>query len=313
MLLSGASFCYLTRSDAVAAVTYLPSWGWAVIGLRLALAGVTKAAKRAGGILGGLWLLYLVEFADEIPPLLRFRSWPDPGWRAAHESGRAIRVVSLNCAGGLEEAAEEVIPFHPDIVLLQETPDRKALERLTRKLFGKEGSFAWGYDPSLLARGTMKPAPQETSRGVNGIQAEVKLSNGIRLTAVSLRLWTPSVRVDFWNPACWREQAENHRQQREQLQAVLAPLQQVPNAMPVLIGGDFNTPARDSHFRLLRPRFRDAFREGGFGWGNTILNDIPLQRIDQLWINEQFQAVSVFARKTRNSDHRMVVCDLLVK
>ena len=65
-------------------------------------------------------------------------------------------------------------------------------------------------------------------------------------------------------------------------------------------------------FRSLTPRLRDPFREAGRGWGDTITNDLPFLRIDQVWVSREFRPVSVVARRTRRSDHRMVVCDLTV-
>ena len=72
-----------------------------------------------------------------------------------------------------------------------------------------------------------------------------------------------------------------------------------------------NAPAGDAIFRLLQPHLRDTFLDGGLGWGDTIVNDIPLQRIDQVWVSPTFRTAEVVARKTQNSDHRIVVCDLL--
>ncbi len=79
---------------------------------------------------------------------------------------------------------------------------------------------------------------------------------------------------------------------------------------PLLVGGDFNAPAGDAIYRLLRPRLRDAFAVAGRGWGNTALNDIPVSRIDQVWASDAFRPTAVTARRTAYSDHRMVVADL---
>ena len=35
-------------------------------------------------------------------------------------------------------------------------------------------------------------------------------------------------------------------------------------------------------------------------------------RVDQIWVSRHFRAESVTAQKTIHSDHRMVVCDLIV-
>jgi hypothetical protein len=40
---------------------------------------------------------------------------------------------------------------------------------------------------------------------------------------------------------------------------------------------------------------------------------MPVHRIDQVWISSAFRTAAVVARKTRQSDHRLVVCDLWVR
>jgi endonuclease/exonuclease/phosphatase (EEP) superfamily protein YafD len=88
-------------------------------------------------------------------------------------------------------------------------------------------------------------------------------------------------------------------------------LDSIPKDVPVIVGGDFNIGGRDALFRRLRPRFHDAFREGGIGWGDTLINEFPFIRIDQIWVSDHFRAASVVARRTEHSDHRMVICDLV--
>jgi len=86
----------------------------------------------------------------------------------------------------------------------------------------------------------------------------------------------------------------------------------VSAGVPVILGGDFNLPAGDKLFRILPSRIRDTFRIAGRGWGDTLDNDVPFIRIDQIWCDDHFRPISTVVRKTVNSDHRMVVCDLLV-
>jgi len=87
-------------------------------------------------------------------------------------------------------------------------------------------------------------------------------------------------------------------------------LDQTPDGTPVIVGGDFNAPAGDRLFRVLRPRLRDSSPERPLGLSNTIVNEFPFARIDQVWIGPSFRAHAVLARKTEHSDHRLVVCDL---
>jgi vancomycin resistance protein VanJ len=323
-----ASLCCGLRPDACAAVTIFPVWVWIVPGLLLAALGVSRKRKRPALAVSLLWLLFLVLFAEEPASLARGALRARLGARSA-ELGEAgplnseprapgsaperrdmLRVVSLNCAGGSLAAAREVGEYQPDIVLLQESPSRQEVEHLARELFPGEGGALWGVDASILARGRVVPAAQPADLRICCVRAHVRLTSGLETEVVSLRLIPALVRTDLWSPGCWREQTANRQARREQLRAIVWQIDPLPAAAPLILGGDFNAPAGDAIFRLLRPRLHDTFRESGMGWGDTILNEMPLVRIDQVWASERFRALAVRARQTRNSDHRMVICDL---
>jgi hypothetical protein len=63
----------------------------------------------------------------------------------------------------------------------------------------------------------------------------------------------------------------------------------------------------------LRPGLFDTFREAGRGWGSTGTNEFPLFRVDQVWASRGFRAESVTARRVVHSDHRLVVCDVVIE
>jgi len=70
-------------------------------------------------------------------------------------------------------------------------------------------------------------------------------------------------------------------------------IQEISFDGPVILGGDFNAPADSGVFSRLKPHFRDSFSAAGIGLGNTIIESLPLLRIDQIWISNHFKAVSV--------------------
>jgi endonuclease/exonuclease/phosphatase (EEP) superfamily protein YafD len=312
VLCAALFLCYGLRPDAGAAVTLWPAWVWPAPGLLLAALG-WRRSRRVVAAVALLWVAFVAVFAEEPRSLLRVRPWPAPGWEEARRRGEALRVVSLNCAGGSADAAAELEEYDPDLVLLQEAPRRDEVETLARRLFGEKAGVAWGLDTAILARGRVKAAP--VSRPLRGTitQAHVALASGIAADVISLRLLPPTVRLDLWSPGCWREQAANRRTRVEQVRAVAREIDALPHLGPQIVGGDFNAPAGDRIYRLLPPRLRDTFREGGTGWGNTALNDVPISRIDQVWTSDHFRPLVVVARKTRDSDHRMVLCDLQVE
>jgi endonuclease/exonuclease/phosphatase (EEP) superfamily protein YafD len=87
----------------------------------------------------------------------------------------------------------------------------------------------------------------------------------------------------------------------------------IPQSRPLIIGGDFNAPPNDGALAPLRLRLVDTFRQAGRGWGNTGTNRFPFFRVDQIWAGGSLRAESVFAQRTVHSDHRMVVCDLILQ
>lgn len=305
LLCVAVSFCYWLRPDSCAAVTVLPTWVWLALGLVLTGLGWNRTGKRSFTVVAFLWLLFLLVFVEEARSLIRFRR--------LRRDGNALRVVSLNCAGGSKDAAAEVEQYRPDIVLLQESPSRNEVKDLARQLFKEDAGFVWGVDASIIARGKVVPVDLPVRLRTDFVQARVQLTSGVELEVISLRLLPGVVRMDLWSRSCWQAHAEHRRAQREQLQAVAQQIDAVPHTTPLIVSGDFNAPAGDAIFRLLQPRLHDAFKEGGTGWGNTILNDTPVLRIDQIWVSERFRAMAVVARRTKHSDHRMVVCDLVVK
>lgn len=278
----------------------------------LVLPALGHVKRRYVAGLAAMWLICLLVFADSPQSLLRFGSGPSAHWRSARQSGRSFRVVSLNCDTGSMAAAEEVARFEPDLVLLQESPNRTQVEQLAKQLFGNDGAALCGPDASIIVRGTIWP--RRIPAELNGycVHAQVELASGIETEVISLRLVPGLVRLDLWSLECWCEQQANRRRRREQLRAVARQIQALPD-QPLIVGGDFNAPPGDAVFRQLRPRLRDAFAQGGRGWGNTMVNAFPVLRIDQVWISDHFRADAVSAQRTENSDHRMVVCDLVAQ
>jgi vancomycin resistance protein VanJ len=300
---------YFTRADAIAAVTVCPPWAWAIAGVGIAcLAAICRAGRKLIAVTFLVWGAYLLATADVPAALFRIAPASVVNAEQLERPGRwNVRVVSLNCGLGNVQAVREVKSLRPQVVLLQESPSAAAIGELARELFGDEGAVVRGADATIIVHGEVKSEEAPTAHSV---AAQIRLKNGAELAVVSLRLEPALVRLDFWSPDCWRTQAENRRVRRRQLGEVIKSIADVPASTPLVIGGDFNAPAGDAVYRLLHPRLRDAFVEAGMGWGNTITNDFPFARIDQMWIDRRWLAVSVQAMRSGHSDHRLVVADL---
>jgi endonuclease/exonuclease/phosphatase (EEP) superfamily protein YafD len=306
---------YAVRADAFAAVTVCPPWVWGAPGLAAIL---IVRLRRRGGWLVRLtllaWAAYWLATVDTPSALVRSVSRRMLGRSSVDDpTETAVRVVSLNCGSFGHRSARDVIGVSPQIVLLQESPGKDETEALTRQLFGARGGYIWSSDASIIADGAVTPAPFNDVWDGHAVCARVRLATGRLVEVVSLRLEPAIVRLDFWSADCWRSQTQNRRLRRRQLSQIVDRLANLPRSTPLILGGDFNAPAGDAIFDLLTPRLRDAYREAGVGWGNTIINEAPFARIDQIWIDDHWQGREVRAQRTLASDHRMVIADLTLK
>lgn len=257
-----------------------------------------------------LWAVFTWLSVEETHSLVRGEILSSAEWQATRESGRGIRIVSLNCNVGQARCVEEVAAYDADVVLLQESPGEEQLLHLVDSLFGQDGSCLFGGDVSILARG--KLARRFSNIRSHFVHAEVELPTGRVIDVVSSRLAPPVPRIDFWSPGFWSDHRQNRVKHREQVREILKHLQNVPTDRHVIVGGDFNSPPGDDSLSLMRSRLSDSFLKAGSGWGATGTNTHPLFRVDQVWASDRLKPASVVAWKTQHSDHRMVVCDLLI-
>jgi hypothetical protein len=204
-----------------------------------------------------------------------------------------------------------VAAYEPDIILLQESPSRENLESLTRDFFGAEGVVVSGGDTSILTVGRIEPRHVDNSS--HFVHAVVELPTGFKANVISVRLSPPVFRLDFWRPGFWRDHHDLRIRHRREIEEVMEVVRGGPESATFIVGGDYNAPPNDGSLAALRGRLFDTFRQAGRGWGNTGTNRFPLFRVDQVWATGNLRAESVVARKTIHSDHRMVICDLMLR
>lgn len=279
------TFIYFIRPDWAAAITIIPAWVWLCVWLLAIPARKTRIFHFATAV----WLGYLVVNVSELRSIARLCIPVNP-------PSLQLTVTTLNCAGS-PFAVSDALATSPDILLLQESPSEEALGQLLEVHPGYD--YQHGVDTSILVRGTITQT-FNTPVYFQRVQATV---DDIEYAIISLRLRTSTPRLDLWNPACWRDQTEVRDKQRAQLLAIADAL---PKNGPLIIGGDFNVPQGDGIFDSLKPELHESFAQAGRGWGNTIIADIPLLRIDQIWTNKALECIDARAKFTPHSDHRMM-------
>lgn len=305
LLLSFVASCLLTvlycvRPDAFAAVTFIPAWGWLVL-----LAPVLPFLRRKycfPALLCGLaWLVFTLVHVEEPRTVLRgllspVQSTKPPG---------AIRLVSVNCSGS-PAALQEAAAWGPDIVFVQESPPRKDVESFARELFGPHGAYVWDIDTSIVMKGNLQSIGAQ--EGLPFFSLAVSTSPDVgEVVLASVHLWPGIPEIELWDPRCWRSQTRLRLSQLRQMRRLVS---QMDAAKPLMVAGDFNAPQGDKIFSLLPATLYDSFLAQGRGIGNTVTNNMPLVRIDQIWVSREFETLQSFAVKSSASDHRMVISDV---
>lgn len=291
---------YWTQPDLLFGITVWPAWCWVGAACLVLALFARHRPQLTWKLAVASWVLFALFFVQVPRSLFRIGS---PSIAAK------LRVVTLNCGNGGVRGIDDLAPLKPDLVLLQESPSRSVLADWSNTMHGELGAFIASPDAAIIARGTLQPI--ELPVDCNAVAALWEPGPDLEIIVVSLRLQTPPVRLGFWNPDYWRTYAAVRQQQRMRLQLILEHLREHTQSHPVILGGDFNSPAGDALDDILQQQgLQDVFRSAGSGWGNTITNEFPVHRIDRVWVSNGMQAARSFAQQTVHSDHRLVVCDL---
>jgi endonuclease/exonuclease/phosphatase (EEP) superfamily protein YafD len=300
---------YIVEPDLCAAITFWPIWISAIPGIALALIAASTN-KKTGLAIILIWLLLVVIMAEEPLSLLRSCLYFNRDCKNSCPTGRCLRVISFNCASANFDVAEELIRYAPDIVLLQESPRGKDIETLTQKLFSGRGEFALEGDTAILARGRVRKADVGGKCCFFMIAARVYLFSGLEIETISVHLAPPTAAVNLLSPACWREHFKDRRQRLKEIISIEKHLETITPNVPLIVGGDFNAVLWRKANKVLSSKLNDTFQQSGIGWPGTGPAHFPLWRIDQIWVSKHFKPVKVWSEPSKNSDHRIVICDL---
>lgn len=295
------------QPDTFAALTLIPVWCWLVAGVAAAFLARRLRPRRWLVLLALAWTTFAIAGVEECRSLSRSARSRFFVSNDVEAHRRGIRVTSLNCADGALRTAREAAAMNPDILLFQESPGRDDLQRLATELFGNSQGVLWSSDTSIIARWPVEQ-PEVQDHFVAGL---VQHPSGAQIKVVSLRLAPPVVRYDLWNSACWREQTAKRQQHAKQVEQLVESLTD-GNEHATILGGDFNAAQHDRATWRLHGGARDTFDVAGRGWGNTVLNTIPVLRFDQIWASQNLRVTATWAVRSRHSDHRLVVTDLVL-
>lgn len=217
----------------------------------------------------------------------------DSAWNGAPPAGvDPIRLVHWNVSWGLfggEPILKQIAQDQPDLCVLSEAPKTGVFDEMARQL-QPDGQTLHALDLALISRFPFEEGEGIPMRRGRGWWVRIHAPRGDFLLAV----------IDI------QSNAFNDRSvPLSDLEAWLAAL---PQDLPLVLVGDFNTPRDSVYFAPIRKRLRNAFESAGWGWPYTWPMPFPMYALDHAWISPGIQACSYQLRPALCSDHlRQVV------
>lgn len=308
---------YVRQPDRFAAFTLFPIWVWGAVGLAFSSSAFLFLRAPLSLFTTAAWAITILLLADEARPLGRLgKTGLKPGTPERYEGRNVLRVATINWAGSPEDFSDAIVEYKPDIVFIQEIPHPYRLRELNDTLFDSRGDYR--YDSrarcGVVVRGTIMQHIQNPV--YRSQQVRMSLPNGRLVELVNLHLQAASTDLRLWRRDCWRTHHHNRKLRRGELAFALQILEKTnrnPTLPAVLVAGDFNAPASDRVYRMLKKEFIDTYSESGTGWGNTYHRLFPILRLDHIFCSKAFIPVRSRTVGIGDSDHRMVVSDLIIR
>lgn len=237
------------------------------------------------------------------------------------ESG-VLRLISWNLGGaipgGFPAALSALAPHKPDIVFFQESfdNDNETSSAVLSIPYFSGFTMHDGGDCAILSRFPLeKIATRSIGPWDKPTLAKVSIADTSQtLLLCNVRMMLPS---SVFYPLAPRLPVDNEQRlkQYDNLSQLLNETCMKDNSpMPVVLAGDFNICGGARSLRILRGTLdlRDCWNTSGIGWGGTMPTELPLARIDQVWLTPNIEAVAARVLSNMPSDHRPICVDFKV-
>lgn len=302
------AICFLNRWDAMVPVTLTPVWAWCAGGVLVSLVTWILCRNTYPGVLFTLFLLTAVVFSEETRGIVRELIATIREDQPAEPSPRMIRIVSVRC-DGKEAALRLAAESRPDVILIQEAPDKMVLEAVADQLYGVERAVVQHGESAIIARGEKVAWMGDPKSST--VHVRLRRLDGFVLDVTNLDLDGCAPHLDMWRPAAWQKLIQARIETRRLVRQFLGENPINPAKVGRIIGGGFGTPPNDDVFRPLQTSgMIDTYAASGIGWGNTFPSEFPVLRLDQIWVSGNLEPVRSETRVNPESKHRIVVSEV---
>lgn len=300
----------LNRWDAMVPVTLIPVWAWAGLGMAFSLLCWLICRGLPSLLIFCLCLATGIIFSEETVGIARELAIAIKGKDPAPAAGDpgVIRIVNLNSAGSAD-VLRRAIDARPDILVIQEAPDKNVLESVADQLYGVDRCVAIHRTNAIIARGELLETLTEP--GDATLHARIRRPDGFIVDVTNVDLEGCAPTLEMWRPPVWKELIEARVANRRLVRAYLGENEITRSNIGRIISGGFGTPPGDDVYRPLETNgLVDTYAASGRGWGNTYPSDYPALRLDQIWVSPNLVPVRSLTRLNPEADHRIVVSEV---
>lgn len=259
------------------------------------------------------WLLgeCLLALALVFGPLMDLHvNLPDRGQAAARfEKDQIFRFMTFNIGTSTKFQIDELVEYlkanEIDVLLVQEDAELVRFVTKMREIgwFGNRLNTVFSRWPILAE----SPELPHEAAGQYLYQAEVNYAR-IRRGNYEFLIGSahaPSVRGRFYKYLGRFDQEELRKVMNWQIRQIerVALSMDRSGSLPIVLGGDFNTPPRSPVVRPLEKRFQDVFAAIGFGYGYTYPAENPWLRLDRFYVSRGWVPLQCRVARGFESDH----------
>jgi vancomycin resistance protein VanJ len=220
-----------------------------------------------------------------------------PAASSGDVTGRPVRVAVWNMAAagrGLIDCGQRLRDFDADVIGIVENRLRGGWNDHWLAVTLPEYQRTFGYEQMVIA--TRGPVRDVSTHA---------LGDGSRCLSLLYEIDGRYVRIALADIS-----HSVFRSRRKPIERLAALVDEWRRHTPVLVAGDFNTPADSALFEPLRRSCRNAFEVAGRGYPTTWPVPIPVLSLDQIWLTADLTPIACEAVWTTLSDHRPMVLTL---
>lgn len=235
-------------------------------------------------------------------------------------SKNALRVVTFNIQTG-NQGIDKVVSLirheNPDVFCFQEcdsTPERPVIDEVSKAMNGyKIVAFGGMLVGSRLAVLSSRAVPFPPGPSHRPLLEVVVDWNGRPIRIANVHLIP--VYIDHLlleNPRALPDHLRLVGSQHDRQIAFLVNYSK-KRTEPLILCGDFNSPANGVLYQGMAGAMQDCFATAGTGFGFTIPATLPLVRMDFVYASNELQPKACWVPSEIASDHRPTVSEISTK